>query len=364
MASAHVPGVVSVAQPSASVAQTLADVAVKGSDPASGPLLCCSVPPRACSPVQHACSASAAVGWVPLALCLTRYGLVAVVIFAHAGFISLATSTSPCPPIEPLTTRCNPLNDAASPATYSYTLSRIDVRLGEQSDADADRHDKLSTLVVNQNESLKAYITQQLAITAASMTGDMAPRLPKLHPNVKKARARRAAAAAAASAKYQALEPAAKKELDTVLVSVQSRRRFCPRACPCACHDTRRSNTPDVLGRVLGQLFVGYSGIPFVTPKCDHKSCSQNTAPKVQAEYWFPAHVFWSKIFRVEATYHAATGPSLQIRSFRHVPDSSPAVNYTINGNIDGLKTLFSQGMASPNDVSNTRGYSLLRVSY
>ncbi|KAJ5951075.1 uncharacterized protein N7479_009488 [Penicillium vulpinum] len=32
-----------------------------------------------------------------------------------------------------------------------------------------------------------------------------------------------------------------------------------------------------------------------------------------------------------------------------------------LNGNIDGLKYLFSKGLASPRDVSTTRGYSVLR---
>lgn len=131
----------------------------------------------------------------------------------------------------------------------------------------------------------------------------------------------------------------------------------------CACHDTRRSNTPDFPSRVLGYPFVDSSGLPLVTAACSHDGCRQNAAPKVQAEYWFPAHVFWSTIFRLQATCHAASGRSLQIRTFRRIPGSSPAVNHSVNGDIDALKRLFSQGMASPNDVSNTRGYSLLRAS-
>ncbi|KAG0155365.1 hypothetical protein PDIDSM_940 [Penicillium digitatum] len=36
-------------------------------------------------------------------------------------------------------------------------------------------------------------------------------------------------------------------------------------------------------------------------------------------------------------------------------------VSFALNGNVDGLKYLFSRGLASPNDVSTSRGYSVLR---
>ncbi|KAL8647736.1 MAG: hypothetical protein Q9226_006311 [Calogaya cf. arnoldii] len=45
----------------------------------------------------------------------------------------------------------------------------------------------------------------------------------------------------------------------------------------------------------------------------------------------------------------------------RRVPDSAPCVKFALDGNIDGLKDLFKRGLASPKDVSSTRGYSILR---
>lgn len=35
-----------------------------------------------------------------------------------------------------------------------------------------------------------------------------------------------------------------------------------------------------------------------------------------------------------------------------------------MHGNIEGLKDLFGRGLASPWDVSSTRGYTLSRVSH
>ncbi|KAF2752396.1 ankyrin [Pseudovirgaria hyperparasitica] len=53
--------------------------------------------------------------------------------------------------------------------------------------------------------------------------------------------------------------------------------------------------------------------------------------------------------------------PPLQLRNEIKVPDSAQSVRFAVEGNIDGLKLLFSQGLASPTAVSNTREFSLVR---
>lgn len=54
-------------------------------------------------------------------------------------------------------------------------------------------------------------------------------------------------------------------------------------------------------------------------------------------------------------------GPQFQLKTLRRVPDSAPCVNFALEGNTQALKDLFVRGLASPQDVSSTRGYSLLR---
>ena len=51
----------------------------------------------------------------------------------------------------------------------------------------------------------------------------------------------------------------------------------------------------------------------------------------------------------------------MALSTLRQVPDSAQCVAFALEGNTEGLKTLFRQGLASPRDVSSTRGYSLLR---
>ena len=135
----------------------------------------------------------------------------------------------------------------------------------------------------------------------------------------------------------------------------------CRPGCPCRCHVQTRSSTPGLIDRVFGQLFVGYAGLPLVNAKCDTDSCEKTQAAQVSVEYWFPLGFVWSKILRLQMTYQPHIGPQFELSTLRRVPDSAQCVNFALTGNIDGLKYLFKKGLASPRDVSTTRGYSVLR---
>ena len=138
----------------------------------------------------------------------------------------------------------------------------------------------------------------------------------------------------------------------------------CRPGCPCKCHTQKKTATPTLIDRVAGQMFIGYSGLPLVNPTCDNKSCERSQSPSVSFEYWFPLGFLWSQIVRLQLSYRPSLGPKLQLSSARRVPDSAQCVNFALNGNTEGLRELFIRGMASPWDVSSTRGYSVLRVSH
>ena len=137
----------------------------------------------------------------------------------------------------------------------------------------------------------------------------------------------------------------------------------CRPGCHCACHASRISATPALVDRVLGKLFIGYAGLPLLTAKCDAEECEKSQVPHVSLEYWFPLGFFWSHIIRLQVDYQGNIGPQMSLSTLRRIPDSAQCVNFALNGNIDGLKDLFTRGLASPRDISSTRGYSILRVS-
>ena len=135
----------------------------------------------------------------------------------------------------------------------------------------------------------------------------------------------------------------------------------CVRGCPCRCHTQTRSSTPGLIDRVFGQMFIGYAGLPLINAKCDTDTCEKIQAAHISVEYWFPLGFVWSKILRLQLTYQPNIGPQFELSTLRRVPDSAQCVNFALAGNIDGLKDLFKRGLASPRDVSTTRGYSVLR---
>lgn len=135
----------------------------------------------------------------------------------------------------------------------------------------------------------------------------------------------------------------------------------CRRAgCRCSCHAPQRSSTPAVLDSLLGRLFVGYAGLPILSRSCDDTKCQRSRARRISVEYWFPLS-FWSTIVRMQVGFQPNVGPAMQLDTLRRIPDSAQCIDLALNGDVDGLKHLFGQGLASPRDVSTTRGYSLLR---
>ncbi|EGD90805.1 hypothetical protein H112_01386 [Trichophyton rubrum D6] len=134
----------------------------------------------------------------------------------------------------------------------------------------------------------------------------------------------------------------------------------CAPACTCACHTQLRRASLGLFERVLGQLFIGCSGIPYLSPSCDADTCTKYRASKISMEYWFPmGHN--STILRMQAGYQANTGLLFQLQTLRSVPDDAQCVKFALAGDIEGLKYLFANGLASPRDISPARGYTLLR---
>ena len=148
-----------------------------------------------------------------------------------------------------------------------------------------------------------------------------------------------------------------------VYIRLRRQTSNCPVGCNCICHATRKASTPAMVDRVLGQLFVGYAGLPFLTAKCDAEGCRKSQSPWISLEYWFPLGYFWSQIYHLQVTYQSNIGPQASLSTLRRVPDTALGIKYALTGNIEGLKTLFTRGLASPVDVCSTRGYSLLSVS-
>lgn len=87
---------------------------------------------------------------------------------------------------------------------------------------------------------------------------------------------------------------------DAVGVRLARYNMTCRTGCPCSCHKQRKLASAAVLDRAVGQLFVGYVGVPGLNPKCDDASCQTSQTAHVNMKYWFPLGFFWSQIVRLQ----------------------------------------------------------------
>ena len=154
-----------------------------------------------------------------------------------------------------------------------------------------------------------------------------------------------------------------KGTINQTLRILASHRIPCRSWCPCACHAKRelRLTAPGMMESVLGKMFVGYSGFPVLNKPCDFRGCRDRQNATATVEYWFPWW-FLAMNSKLCLTYLPRTGPQFQLSTTRRIPDDSQSIVFAMQGNIDGLKYLFSQGLVSPRDVSDSRGFTLMRV--
>ncbi|KAJ5961042.1 ankyrin repeat containing protein [Penicillium vulpinum] len=135
--------------------------------------------------------------------------------------------------------------------------------------------------------------------------------------------------------------------------------KICEADCRCACHQRVKYHSPSLVGPVVGQLFFGYAGFPRIRSRCDDDRCGRSRARHVSIEYWFPLW-FLSRILMIILSLQRS-GPELRLRVVRRIPDAAQCIDFARTGNIEGIKLLFKEGLASPFDVSQSRNFSMLR---
>ncbi|KAI3552818.1 B-cell lymphoma 3-encoded protein [Colletotrichum abscissum] len=50
----------------------------------------------------------------------------------------------------------------------------------------------------------------------------------------------------------------------------------------------KSAKSPSFMDRMVGQLMLGYSGLPLLSTECDSAACIKGQTPAVNVEYWFP----------------------------------------------------------------------------
>lgn len=137
----------------------------------------------------------------------------------------------------------------------------------------------------------------------------------------------------------------------------------CSRTCNCSCYVRRSLKSPRLLDGLLGTLFVGYSGSPLLTQRCDQVSCSGRKNSSTSFIYQFPRWFLISRMIQLKAKVTALYGPEVSLRFNRVVDGKALVFYYATTGDLSKMKELFQQGCASPNDVRFDSGWTPFHVS-
>ncbi|KAI9795610.1 MAG: hypothetical protein M1833_006931 [Piccolia ochrophora] len=163
-----------------------------------------------------------------------------------------------------------------------------------------------------------------------------------------------------------ALIPGAQREDLTISTAPPSMRRkpSCGVECDCACHRGRRMRTPRILQNIIGNLFVGYVGLPYLSPKCNSFSCQKRSAPILTARYQFP---FWfiAKVLFASFAPNVAGDPRFGLTVRNRV---QPVIGKNIFemarwGDTEGVKEMLDKGLAGVDDIRNLDGCSAIALA-
>ena len=137
----------------------------------------------------------------------------------------------------------------------------------------------------------------------------------------------------------------------------------CAASCRCKCHIPHSFQFPPFWNRLLGKLFVGYSGCPAgLVPPCNQGSCHAGLSSTTQVNYIFPPW-FCNKLIKLSLETSLMGDANLNLVFYRGVPTGSKIFQCTALEDVDSLRSLIVGGLASPKDVDNQYGYTALQVS-
>ena len=133
------------------------------------------------------------------------------------------------------------------------------------------------------------------------------------------------------------------------------------RSGTCCCYPRRRIQIVNVLSSLVGSMCISYLGRQISQP-CEQCLCKTKLPVRLNISYYFPRWLL-AMVVNVFLSFDPAGSPSVSLQMPRIRPDTSKIFHLATAGDIGGMQSMFTRGLASPNDVSYTFGYSVLHVS-
>ena len=133
------------------------------------------------------------------------------------------------------------------------------------------------------------------------------------------------------------------------------------RSSTCCYYPRRRTQMTNVFSSLIGSMCVSYLGGQICRP-CEQCFCRTKFPVRLNISYYFPRWLL-AMVVNVFLSFDPAGSPSVSLQIPRIRPDTSKIFHLATAGDIGGMQSMFERGLASPNDVSYTFGYSVLHVS-
>ena len=124
----------------------------------------------------------------------------------------------------------------------------------------------------------------------------------------------------------------------------------------------RAITTPSILQNFLGFLCLVYLHGQHRRPCRCLKMCNCMTKTSLTMTFQFP-HWLLSYALTILYTFSNRMGPELLLRIPKVRPANSELFHFACTGNLDGMRSLFRHGLASPFDIEYGTGLTALHVS-
>ena len=142
----------------------------------------------------------------------------------------------------------------------------------------------------------------------------------------------------------------------------QPQEPYCSIRCSCACHASYKSRSPQIFDSIIGGFFIGYTCIPFFTPRCTMSSCAKLPCINFVVTYFFPQW-FSSRVLTAILKHSQYNDLKFCLRVYKWRSDSVPVSTHIIQGNLSAIKSLLVKRQMSPFEIGTLSRRSVLHVS-
>lgn len=135
----------------------------------------------------------------------------------------------------------------------------------------------------------------------------------------------------------------------------------CPSGCICKCHAPHHFKVIPH-NYLFGSFSITISAASGNKTLCTETTCSRRLMSVARATYRFPSW-FLGRILYLTVSTQPLVGLNTSLKTLRIVPDNADIMRFAKTGDLQGVRSLIEQRLASPLDVNATWNVPVLSVS-